>query len=115
MQNFYEQVIGLEVLNRFEEAVFFKIAEGYGGHVQVVVLFDRSKEPGYSGVDAVKLTVDRITLKINRMDFEEKKKRLEGKGIELTTSEHPWVRWKFLYFKDPEGNQVEFVCYDPKV
>jgi catechol-2,3-dioxygenase len=39
MQKFYEEVIGLEVLGRGESQVFFKIAEGYGGHTQNLALF----------------------------------------------------------------------------
>jgi catechol-2,3-dioxygenase len=34
MHKFYEEVVGLEVLSRGESQVFFKIAEGYGGHSQ---------------------------------------------------------------------------------
>jgi len=34
MQKFYEEVVGLEVLRREESFVFFKIAEGYGGHTR---------------------------------------------------------------------------------
>ena len=32
MQKFYEEVVGLEVIRRDESFVFFKVAEGYGGH-----------------------------------------------------------------------------------
>ena len=41
MQRFYQDEIGLEFLRRFEHAVFFRIAEGHGGHAQVLALFDR--------------------------------------------------------------------------
>ena len=34
MHKFYEEVVGLEVLRRDESFVFFKVAEGYGGHTQ---------------------------------------------------------------------------------
>ena len=115
MQKFYEQAVGLEVLNRSDDAVFFKVADGYGGHSQVLVLFDRSKQPGYSGIDAAKSTVDHIALEIDLADFEAEKNRLEGMGILLTTAEHSWVHWRSLYFKDPEGNEVELVCYDEQV
>jgi catechol-2,3-dioxygenase len=40
MHKFYEAVVGLEVLRRDESFVFFKIAEGYGGHTQNLALFD---------------------------------------------------------------------------
>jgi hypothetical protein len=36
MQRFYEQVIGPEVLRRSDNAVFFKLADGFGGHTQVL-------------------------------------------------------------------------------
>src|SRR6188474_2348058 len=39
MHKFYEEVVGLEVLRRDESFVFFKIAEGYGGHTQNLALF----------------------------------------------------------------------------
>lgn len=41
MQQFYEQVIGLPLMTRFPTCTFFKIADGYEGHTQVLALFDR--------------------------------------------------------------------------
>ena len=52
MQKFYEEIIGLELLRRFENAAFFRLAEGYGGHTQVLALFDRSAQPGYQGLNS---------------------------------------------------------------
>jgi len=49
MQKFYEEVIGLPLMTRFPNVAFFKIADGYGGHTQVLALFDRSESPGYRG------------------------------------------------------------------
>lgn len=115
MQKFYEQVIGLQVLNRSDDAVFFKIAKGYGGHSQVLVLFDRSKQLGYSGIDAAKSTVDHIALEIDLADFEGEKRRLVGMGMTPRTAKHAWVHWRSLYVKDPEGNEVDLVCYDREV
>ena len=40
VHKFYEEVVGLEVLRRDESFVFFKVAEGYGGHTQNLALFD---------------------------------------------------------------------------
>ena len=70
MQRFYEQFIGLEVLRRFDNAVFFKLADGFGGHTQVLALFDRSAQPGYSGLNAATTTVDHIAFEIERVDDE---------------------------------------------
>ena len=44
MQAFYQDVIGLELMRRFPDAAFFKIADGYGGHTQILALFDRSSQ-----------------------------------------------------------------------
>jgi catechol 2,3-dioxygenase-like lactoylglutathione lyase family enzyme len=44
MQRFYQEVVGLELLRRFDHAAFFRIADGYGGHTQVLALFDRSDQ-----------------------------------------------------------------------
>ena len=54
MQRFYEEVIGLELMKRFPHAVFFKIAEGYGRHTQILALFDRRQEADYRGVEPEK-------------------------------------------------------------
>ncbi len=48
-------------------------------------------------------------------DFAAELARLEGLGLEVTTTEHAWVHWRSLYFADPEGNRVELVCYDASV
>jgi hypothetical protein len=43
MANFYEDIIGLDRLpgNASPDIVFFRIAEGFGGHTTVLALFDK--------------------------------------------------------------------------
>jgi catechol 2,3-dioxygenase len=115
MQRFYEDVVGLEVMRRADFAVFFKIADGYAGHTQVLALFDRSSNLGYRGLNAATSTVDHIAFEIALADFDSEKKRLESLGQTVTTAEHAWVHWRSLYVTDPEGNQIEWVCYDESV
>ena len=110
MQHFYEQIIGLPLMTRFPNSAFFKIAEGYGGHTQVLALFDRSQSSDYLGTDAATSTIDHIAFEIPLVDFEREKKRLKGLGFQVETAEHAWVHWRSLYVTDPEGNQVELVC-----
>jgi catechol 2,3-dioxygenase len=43
------------------------------------------------------------------------KKETASVGSQLETAEHAWVHWRSLYVTDPEGNQVELVCYDSSV
>lgn len=115
MQKFYEEVIGLELLKRFENVAFLKIANGYGGHTQVLALFDRSSRPGYSGLNRETTIVDHIDFEIALADFETEKNRLERLGLAVTITEHAWVHWRSLYVTDPEGHEVEFVCFDARV
>ncbi len=79
---------------------------------QVLALFDRSRSPGYTGLDAARTTADHIAFEIALSDFEKEKRRLELLGLVVMTAEHAWVHWRSLYITDPEGNAVEFVCYD---
>lgn len=115
MQAFYEQVVGLELLKRFEKAAFFRIANGFGGHTQVLALFDRSGDPDQLPPIAAASTVDHLAFEIALTDYQAEKKRLEQLGLTVTTAEHAWVHWRSLYVDDPEGNSVELVCHDPAV
>lgn len=115
MQDFYQRVVGLELLRRFPGSAFFRIAEGVAGHTQILALFDRTAEPDYHGVDAATTTVDHLAFGIALEDFEPEVARLRGLGLHVTTTTHAWVHWRSLYVDDPEGNQVELVCFDPSV
>jgi catechol-2,3-dioxygenase len=110
MKRFYQDVLGFEVLGEFATAALLKIAEGYGGHTQVLGLFDRSVRVGPDHT-----TIDHIAFTIALGDYDSERKRLESLGLEVEVKEHDWVKWRSLYFHDPEGNQVELVCYDKSV
>ncbi len=115
MQQFYEHVIGLPLMAKVSNSAFFKIADGYGGHTQVLALFDRSQSPSYKGTNAATSTIDHIAFEIPLADFADELKRLKGLGLQVETAEHAWVHWRSLYVTDPEGNQVELVCYDDSI
>ena len=112
MQRFYGEVIGLELMQRFEHSAFFRIAPGYGGHTQILALFDRSGQSGYQGLASEKSTIDHVAFEIALDGFEAEKQRLERLGLRVESAEHAWVHWRSLYVHDPEGNRVELVCYD---
>lgn len=120
MRHFYEHVIGLEPMGEWEDIAFFKVAEGYGGHTQVLALFSQSLgsndgRQGWQQADIRHTTLHHLALNIDLADFEGEKARLEKLGYAVRTSEHAWVHWRSLYVDDPEGNVVEFVCYDAGV
>lgn len=51
MRRFYPEVVGLELMRRFDHTRFIRLAQSYGGHTQVLALFDRSAQPGYRGLN----------------------------------------------------------------
>ena len=102
-------------MTRVPNCAFFTIAEGYGGHTQVLALFDRSESPGHRRTDAATSTIDHIAFEIPLANFADERKRLEALGLQVETAEHAWVHWRSLYVTDPEGNPVELVCYDGSV
>lgn len=110
MHKFYEEVVGLEVLRRDESFVFFKVAEGYGGHSQNLALFEASNT-----LNPQESTLHHIALNVALEDFETEKMRLEGLGLKINATVHEWLHVRSLYFYDPEGNHLEFVAYDETV
>jgi catechol-2,3-dioxygenase len=119
MQKFYEEVVGLEVLRRDESFVFFKIAEGYGGHSQNLALFAATNldflETKSPELSPEQTTLHHIALNLSIEDYETEKRRLEGLGLSVLATDHAWLHVRSLYFSDPEGNLLEFVCYDESV
>ena len=119
MHKFYEGVVGLEVLRRDESFVFFKVAEGYGGHTQNLALFEAG-ERSFTETKSPELSKENtklhhIALNISLEDYESEKRRLEDLGLKVNATVHEWLHVRSLYFHDPEGNTLEFVCYDGNV
>jgi catechol-2,3-dioxygenase len=119
MQKFYQEVVGLAVLRRDESFVFFKIAAGYGGHSQNLALF-KANNRTYLETKSLELSSDQstlhhIALNVSLEDFEAEKMRLEDLGLKVKATTHEWLHVRSMYFSDPEGNLLEFVCYDPNV
>ena len=121
MQEFYEKAVGLELLERYENTMaFFRIAPDYEGHTPSLALFDQSDEADhqsrhYDGFDPDKSTLHHIAFTISASDYEAENQRLQNLGLDVETVEHAWQHYRSLYITDPEGNVVEFVCYDASV
>ncbi len=114
MADFYEHVVGLELWQRYRGGVFFRIAEGFGGHTRVLVLFDRSASDPVPP-RAESSTLDHFAFEIPLSAHESERARLEGLGLRVTTREFPGLQFRALFVSDPEGNIVELVCYDASI
>jgi extradiol dioxygenase family protein len=107
MVAFYRDVVGLEVWREYQDCVFFRIAEGVEGHPQALVLF------GNVEVGGERSTIDHFAFVIALEDYDVWQRQLERLGVKVRPKEFPHFHWRSLFFADPEGNTVEFVCYDP--
>jgi catechol-2,3-dioxygenase len=91
MQQFYADIVGLELMQRFPHAAFFRIADGFAGHTQILALFDRSADENYQGIQREKTTIDHIAFTIALEDFETEKNRLESLACSVSTATHAWI------------------------
>ena len=108
MRAFYRDVVGLEEWRDGDGFVFFAVAEGVEGHPQALVLFDRARE-----VRPEASTLDHLAFAIALEEYEPRRRQLEEAGLEVTPKEFPGFGWRALFVRDPDGNTVEFVAYDP--
>jgi extradiol dioxygenase family protein len=107
---FYRDVVGLEEWRGGDGYQFFRVADAVEGHPQALVLFDREVE-----VSPAASTLDHLAFVIELDDYAERKRQLERAGLEVTPKTFEGFHWRSLFVDDPEGNRVEFVCYDPSV
>lgn len=114
MTDFYENVLGLEPIFKNRKHVFLKVANGYQGHPQVVALFD-SRYEGGAAPDTTRTTLHHIAFSISKNDFKSERARLKKVGVKVNVQLHREPHWRSMYFRDPEGNQLELVAYDQKV
>ena len=124
MTKFYGDVIGLDHLSgdHNDGIVFFKVAEGFGGHTTVLALFrhDMGREEIHPrGNDApetgAKSSLHHLALSL---PFEEQDAVIEWYekiGQPYNVQHFGWIGWRGIFTTDPEGNTVELVAYDPSL
>lgn len=125
MAAFYGDVIGLEWMegNASDGIVFFRIAEGFGGHTQVLALFDKglSVRPGLhpAGDQApetgAKSSLHHIALTITYYEQDAAMAWYDSLERPYRVEHFGWVGWRGVFTEDPEGNTVELVAYDPSL
>lgn len=122
MATFYEDVIGLERMAgaASTDIVFFRIAEGFGGHTQILALFskDASGRPGLHPTGALapktgaQSSLHHLALTIPYYEQDAAMAWFESQGLAYRVEHFGWVGWRGVFTEDPEGNTVELVAYE---
>lgn len=121
MAAFYEDVIGLERLSGDHTSgiVFFKIAEGFGGHTTVLALFrhDAGRPELHPQSTKAPETGERsslhhIALSLPYAEQAAVKDWYDKIGQPYNVQRFGWIGWQGIFTTDPEGNTVELVAYD---
>lgn len=125
MAAFYGDVLGLERMegSAADGIVFFRIAEGVGGHTQILALFDKamSGRPGLhpTGSQApetgAQSSLHHIALTILYCEQDAAMAWYDSLGLAYRVEHFGWVGWRGVFTEDPEGNTVELVAYDPSL
>lgn len=122
MVAFYEGVLGLERMHGSAAPgiVFFRIAEGFGGHTQILALFDKTvgTRPGLhpTGSQApetgAKSSLHHLALTVSFEEQDAIRAWYDDIGQPYRVEHFGWVGWLGIFTADPEGNTVELVAFD---
>lgn len=125
MQRFYEEIFGFQLHSRFPEPdptiIFLTIhdqesALSRGGHPVLLALIDPLRhgpaKGRFDGINRRQSSLNHLAFEIDRRDYESQKTRLEELGLEPRPEVFPFLKAMALFFEDPEGNLLEFICHD---
>lgn len=126
-QAFYETVLGFTHHSHYPAdeptIIFLTIAEvdsplGNNGHPQLFALIDPHRHPPakerFRGLDVGVSSLNHLAFEIDPGDYQSEKMRLESHGLTVREETFPHMNAKALFFRDPEGNTLEFICHDGK-
>ncbi len=120
MVAFYRDVIGLDLMTEAEAPiVFFRIADGFGGHSCVLALFAKDApvraglHPGDEGEveTGARSSLHHIALSLPYSEQEAVMAWYDRLGQAYRVEIFGWVGWRGVFTTDPEGNTVELVAY----
>lgn len=120
MVRFYRDIVGLEVLSGGETSgiTFFRIADGFGGHTQVLALFasDAGREVlhprGVPVAGGAQSTLHHIALALPFEEQDAVRTWYDAHGVDYAVETFGWIGWRGVFATDPDGNTVEMVAYD---
>jgi len=125
MVTFYEEVIGLKRLigDHNSAITFFRIAEGFEGHTQVLALFHHTAAP-WAGLHPTGVgtpatgagsSLHHIALSLPFKEQEAAMRWYDQIGQPYRVEQFGWIGWRGIFTEDPEGNTVELVAYDRSI
>lgn len=121
MVTFYRDIIGLEHFqgDHRDGIVFFKIAEGFGGHTSVLALFrpdagrpelhPQGSMPPATGAGS---SLHHLALSLPFSEQDAVIRWFAQNSIDYRVQIFDWIGWRGIFTTDPEGNTVELVAYD---
>ena len=120
MVAFYRDVVELEPFKMLGTMQFFKVSEGFMGQAQAIGLFELGEvsdvdDTAFEGHDTRKTPFHHFAFIIDGKDYASEFNRIVALGYTLRTMEHSLTQSRSFYLYDPDGNTVEFVCYDPSI
>ena len=136
MQEFYESVMGFEFHSAAPHRhgpdpdpegdstiVFLTIQPTESplnrvGHPQMLVLIDYQQhvfaKRRFQGHDVTRSTLNHLAFEIPSESYQEHLTRLRSLGLEVTETVFPGMSAQAMFFRDPEGNVLEFICPQPE-
>ena len=120
MVAFYRDVVELEPFKMLGTMQFFKVSEGFKEQAQAFGLFELTEvsdvdNSPFDGHASRTSPLHHFAFIIDQQDYRREFNRISALGYELRTLEHSLTQSRSFYLYDPDGNTVEFVCYDPTV
>ncbi len=122
MASFYEDILGLDRMegSAADGIVFFRIGEGFGGHTQILALFDKAyaTRPGlhptgsHAPETGTRSSLHHIALSLPYAEQQAVMDWYDQLGLSYRVEHFGWVGWRGIFTEDPEGNTVELVAYE---
>ena len=69
----------------------------------------------FAGHDPRTSTLNHLAFEIPFESYEAERRRLEDLGLKPQPAVFETMSARALFFHDPEGNTLEFICHDPAV
>ena len=124
-QAFYETVLGFQLHSQYPEEdptiVFLTIKAvdtplSQNGHPQLFALIDPHRhapaKARFRGLDVTVSSLNHLAFEIAAEEYEAAKERLTGLGVSIYEERFPHMKAKAIFFRDPEGNTLEYICPD---